>query len=114
MASIEFAARPAMANRMVVIVFRNSLESDVMAVLREMGVDAFTGLPEVHGTGETGDAFAAFGAQGANGMVLAALDHLDAARLVRALRGFRDRAADRQRGAPIPLKVFVLPCIQAV
>ena len=99
---------------MVVIIFRSSLETDVMAVLTEEGVATFTGLRDVRGTGEAGRAFAAFGAPADNGMILAALSRLDASRLIRALRRFRDQACKRQRGAPIPLRVFLLPCTQAV
>ena len=43
-----------------------------------------------------------------------ALADTDAARLVDGLRPFRDEAETRQRGAEIPLRAFVLPCIQAI
>ena len=39
---------------------------------------------------------------------------LEAARLVRGLAAFRDTARARQDGATIPLRVFVLPCDQAL
>jgi len=58
--------------QMVMIVFRNSLEDEVL------------------------------------------LEDSDAARLVRGLAAFRDTTRARQDGATIPLRVFVLPCDQAL
>jgi hypothetical protein len=100
--------------RMVMIVFRNSLEDDVLAVLRGLDVIAYTDLPKVFGVGEAGMAFHSFTWPGFNSMILAALEDSDAARLVRGLAAFRDTARARQDGATIPLRVFVLPCDQAL
>jgi hypothetical protein len=100
--------------QMVMIVFRNSLEKDVLAVLRELDVAAYTDLPKVFGVGEAGMAFHSFTWPGFNSMILAALDDVHASQLVRALENFRDSARARQEGATIPLRVFVLPCTQAI
>jgi hypothetical protein len=100
--------------QMVMIVFRNSLEEDVLSVLRELDVTAYTDLPKVFGVGEAGIAFHSFTWPGFNSMILAALEDRDAARLVRGLVTFHDTARARQDGATIPLRVFVLPCDQAL
>jgi hypothetical protein len=100
--------------QMVMIVFRNSLEDDVLAVLRALDVVAYTDFPKVFGVGEAGMAFHSFTWPGFNSMILAALEDSDAARLVRGLAAFRDSARARQDGAAIPLRAFVFPCDQAV
>jgi hypothetical protein len=100
--------------QMLMIVFRNSLEEEVLGVLRELDVAAYTDLPKVFGVGEAGMAFHSFTWPGFNSMILAALDDPDARQLARALEDFRDAAQARQDGATIPLRVFVLPCTQAV
>jgi hypothetical protein len=46
-------------------------------------------------------------------VILAALARVQAAALVRALVAFRSRATARQKGAEVPMRVFVVPCIQA-
>lgn len=103
--------------KMLMIVFRESLEEDVMKVLKELGVTAFTELPSVIGAGETRAAFQAFrslvSAQ-SNSMVLTALADEDAEKVIAGLHAYRDRSAQRQHGAYIPLRVFTLPCDQVV
>jgi hypothetical protein len=107
-------SRMATDMQMVMIVFRNSLEDEVLAVLRGLDVIAYTDLPKVFGVGEAGMAFHSFVWPGFNSIILAALEDGDAARLVRGLVTFRDAARARQDGATIPLRVFVLPCDQAL
>lgn len=99
---------------MLLIVFRSSLESDVLALLRDLRVKAFTNVPEVLGAGEAGIALHSFPWPGSNSMILIALDEREAERVVAAVRGLYDRMASAQRGVSIPLRVFVVPCIQAI
>lgn len=99
---------------MVAIIFRKSLEHDVLAVLRACEVHTFTRVPEVWGAGETGVAFHTFVRPGFNAMVLVALAETEAARVVAALRRFRDAAAAQQQGAKVPLHLFLLPCEQVL
>ncbi len=99
---------------MVVIVFRKSLEVEVLALLRASHIDSYTDIAEVLGAGTTGPALHTFARPGYNSLILAALPESDADRLVRALRTFRDAAEARQHGAPVPLHVFVLPCEQVI
>jgi len=100
--------------QMVLIVFRSSLEDDVLGVLDHEDVRAFTVLPQTLGVGEAGRALHSFPWPGSNVMILAALDDQRATRLVKRLVAFRDRSAARQRARSIPLRVFVLPCRQAL
>jgi hypothetical protein len=100
--------------QMVAVIFRKSLENEIFAVLRSSGVHAFTDIAEVLGAGEAGVAFNSFTRPGVNSLVLAALDDADAQRLVQALRGYRDGAMAQRGGAAVPMRVFVLPCEQAV
>jgi hypothetical protein len=99
---------------MVLIVFRSSLEGDVLGALDDAGVEAFTMLPHALGVGEAGRAMHAFPWPGFNSVILAAVAEQQALRLVERLAALHDRSAARQGGAPIPLRVFTLPCVQAV
>ncbi len=100
--------------QMVVAIFRQSLETEILAVLRACEVRTFTDIAEVLGVGETGPALHTLSRPGFNSMVLAALAEPEAERVIAALRGFRDRCAVRRRGAGVPLHVFVLPCEQVL
>jgi hypothetical protein len=99
---------------MLLIVFRESLEEEIHALLNDHGVKAFTELHKVVGTGETGAAFHSFSWPGVNEMILTALQDDQAERMVEGLKAFRDERLQEQHGAKIPMHVFVLPCVQAV
>lgn len=100
--------------KMLMIVFRQSLEEDLMKVLKELGVKAFTEVPSVVGSGDAGTAFHAFVSPQANSIVLTALTEEQADQVIKGLQAYRDSLADRQHGAYIPLRVFALPCEQVV
>jgi hypothetical protein len=100
--------------QMVLIAFRSSLEGDVLGALEDVGVGAFTVLPHALGVGEAGRALHAFPWPGFNSVILAAVGEPQALRLVERLVALHDRSAARQGGARIPLRVFTLPCVQAI
>ncbi|OLC42728.1 MAG: hypothetical protein AUH74_03735 [Nitrospirae bacterium 13_1_40CM_4_62_6] len=100
--------------KMLLIVFRDSLEDEIVVLLKEFNVKAFTELHKVGGTGETGDAFHSFASPGVNTMILTALAEDQAERVVKGLKAFRDQLAKQQQGAKIPIRVFVFPCEQVV
>ncbi len=100
--------------KMLLIVFRDSLEEEIHGLLKELSVNAFTELHKVGGTGETGAAFHSFAWPGMNALVLTALPEDQADRVVEGLKGFRDQRTQQQHGVKIPLRVFVLPCLQVV
>jgi hypothetical protein len=97
---------------MLMIVCRSSLLEDLLGELGELGVSATTQLPNVHGVGQVGSALGSFPAPASNAVVLVALEDADADRVAVGIRGYRDRMVARQRGAPVPLRVFMLPCDQ--
>jgi hypothetical protein len=103
-----------MPMKMLLIVFRDSLEDEILVLLKELDVKAFTELQKVGGIGETGAAFHSFASPGANSMILTALAEDQAERVVDGLKTFRDQLAQQQKGMKIPLRVFVLPCLQVV
>ena len=100
--------------KMLLIVFRDSLEEEVLELLRTFGVKAFTELHKVDGTGEAGAAFHSFAWPGGNSMILAAVSDAQADLVIKGLRGFRDTRVRQQKGMKVPLRVFVLPCLEAV
>lgn len=100
--------------KMVMIVFRDALTEQVMAILRDREVRAYTLFPEVSGVGSTGVATGTFSSAGSNSMVLAALPKEQADEVVGELKAFHDGLADEHPAGKIPLHVFVLPCIQVV
>lgn len=100
--------------KILMIVFRSSMDADVFAVLAKLGVDAFTDVPKVFGLGESGRAFASFEDPGSNSMILAAVEDDELARIVDGLRDFRARSTRDRQGPKLPLRAFVLPCVQAL
>jgi nitrogen regulatory protein PII len=100
--------------KMLMIVFRESLEEEILRLLKELGVKAFTELPSVVGAGEAGAAFHSFTSPGANSIVLTALSEDQTDRVVKGLHAYRDQLSQRQHGAAIPLRAFILPCEQVV
>ena len=99
---------------MLMIVSRSSLLDDLVALLGKLGVDASTRLPEVHGTGEAGAALGTFESPASNSVILAALEDDRARRALAELEAFRDRSAGLRPGGKLALRVFVLPCTQAL
>ena len=96
--------------KMLLLVFRQSLDQDLQKLLKDLDVKAFTEAPKVFGMGEAGTAFKSFAWPGFNSLILAAMEEEQADRVVARLRAFRDQLAQRQHGAKIPMRVFILPC----
>lgn len=95
--------------KMLMIVFRQSLEDDLQKLLQSLDVKAFTEAPKVFGIGEAGTALGSMGA-GSNSMILAAMENQQADQVTKQLQTFRDHLLERQHGAKIPMRVFALPC----
>jgi len=100
--------------QMLMIVSRSSLLEDLLELLAGLGVDATTQLPDVHGVGKAGAALGTFESPASNALVFAALEDERALKVVAELTAFRDRSAARRPGARMALRVFVLPCTQAL
>lgn len=100
--------------KMLLIIFRDSLEEEIHGLLKEHDVKAFTELHKVAGTGETGAAFHSFAWPGLNALVLTALPDDQAEQVAKGLKEFRDQRIQQQHGVKVPLHAFVLPCLQVV
>ena len=100
--------------KLLLVIYRQSLEDDVRDLLRDLDVKAFTEAPKVLGIGEAGEANSSFEWPGCNSLILAAMEEDQASRVIRELEAFRDRLSKRQNGAKVPMRVFALPCEQAV
>jgi hypothetical protein len=95
---------------MLLLVFRHSLDEEILQLLKEMDVKSFTEAPKVFGMGEAGTAFSSMAWPGSNCMILAAMEDEQATRVVARLRDFRDRLSKQQSKNKIPIRVFSLPC----
>ena len=100
--------------KMIVIVFRQSLDHDLLNLLETLDVKAFTQAPEVWGQGESGHAFGSFSWPGCNSLLLAAMPDARIAEILSAIRRFRDDLSRNQHGASVPLHVFTVPCEQVL
>ncbi len=96
--------------KMLVLIFRESLEQDVLQLLEELDVKGFTEAPKLQGRGETGKTFQTFGWPGYNAMILAAMEEEQAEHVIKRLKTFSHAAQRRQRVAKIPLRLFAVPC----
>lgn len=100
--------------RMLVITFRDSLEQEIHDLLKHEGIKAYTVIPSVQGMGETGPAFGTLTSAGKNAMIFLTLPKERAQQIVVAFTEARDQMAERQHGAKIPMRLFVLPCEQMI
>ena len=96
--------------QMVVMTFRSSLEGEVLKMLKAERL-SFTFVEKAHGKGESGHDLDSIFGSGINTMLFAGIQD-------EQLSGFRDRIHTWQRKltgegkVPLPLHLFVLPCIQ--
>jgi hypothetical protein len=95
---------------MLLLVFRYSLDEEILRLLKELNVKSFTEAPKVFGMGEAGTAFNSMDWPGSNCMILSAMEDEQATRVVAGLREFRDRLIKQQRNNKIPIRVFAFPC----
>ena len=100
--------------KMLLIIFRSSLEDELCRLLNKLGVTAYTEVTKVGGKGETGAALNTLTWPGGNTMILAALTEDHADRVVEGVRVFRDESAQQRSASQVPLRVFALPCVQEV
>lgn len=96
--------------KMLVLVFRQSLESDLMKVLNDLEVKAFTQASKMEGMGETGTTLHSYGRSGHNSMILAAMEDEKAEQVAKRLKTFFNIAQRQQQGGKIPLRLFAIPC----
>jgi nitrogen regulatory protein PII len=100
--------------KMLMVVFRDSLQDEVLTLLQGCDVKAFTLVQNVAGAGEAGSALGSFASPGINSMLLVVLPPEQADRSVEALKNYRDGLAEDHPTHKVPIRAFVLPCAQVV
>ncbi|MFO0699192.1 MAG: hypothetical protein U0236_08190 [Nitrospira sp.] len=99
----------------LIIVARDSMLTDLEALLHENGGAAYTILSNVRGKGITGRGHETFLSPGINTIIFTVLqpDQVDrAVSALKALQAGRNKAARKDQ--PVPLKVFWFPCEEHV
>ena len=96
--------------KMVMVVYRHSLDQDIRRLLKQLDVTNFTEAPKVFGIGEAGLAFDSSTWPGHHAIILSAMEELQADRVIEVLKEFRDHMVQLRGGTKIPMRVFVLPC----
>jgi nitrogen regulatory protein PII len=100
--------------KMLMVVFRDSLQDEILMLLKDCDVKAYTLVQNVAGAGETGVALGSFSSPGINSMLLVVLPREQADRSVEALQAYRDSLAEEHPAHKVPIRAFVLPCEQVV
>jgi len=100
--------------QMLIVVFRESLQDEVLTLLQDCDVKAFTLVQNVAGAGETGRVLGSFASPGLNAMLFVVLQKDQAERSVEVLKAFRDGLAEDHPAHKAPIRVFILPCTQVV
>jgi len=95
--------------KMLLIVARDSMLSMLEKLLRDNGINAYTIISDVKGTGLTGKVDGAFLKPDINSIIFSVLPSDQADRAASALT-----ALHTTQGQPVPLKVFTLPCEEHV
>jgi hypothetical protein len=100
--------------KMLMLVYRQSLDHELRLLFKELGVKGFTEAPKVFGVGEAGTAFSSSGPAadwpGYNSMILAAMEDEQAKTVAASLKNFSDRLAKHRNGQKVPMRLFLLPC----
>lgn len=100
--------------KMLFLTFRDSLQDEMLAFLKNQQIHAYTYIPKVHGAGETGDAFGSFLTHGENALVMVTLPDEHAGQAIEAFRLLRKFLSTRQQGATIPVRLMVVPCEELI
>ena len=99
---------------MLIVVFREALQAEILTLLQECDVKAFTLIQNVVGAGETGLALGSFDAPGLNSMLFIVLPKAHAERSIEVLRTFSEALKKDHPAHRAPIHAFVLPCNQVV
>lgn len=95
--------------KMLIIVARDSMLSELEELLRANGISGYTILSHVLGKGLTGRVYGSFLQPDINSIIFAVLPSDQADRAVSALAALHTARLATQ-GQPVPLKVFTFPC----
>ena len=94
--------------KMLMIVARDSMLSELEKLLRENGISAYTIINNVMGKGLTGKVHGTFLQPDINSIIFSVLPSDQAERAVSALTALHKDLTTH--GQPLSLKVFTLPC----
>ena len=98
--------------KMLMIVARDSMLSELEELLRDNGISAYTIINKVMGQGLTGKLYGTFLHPDINSIIFSVLSSDQAERAVSALTArYKSLTTHAQ---PVPLKVFTLPCEEHV
>jgi nitrogen regulatory protein PII len=98
--------------KMLHIVCGEKLEEETLALLKDLGIEGYTMISGVGGSGQTGMVSGTGGSTDRNTLFIVALedDHIHMTQVLIAVREIHARHVHGYRGLEIPLKVFLLPC----
>jgi hypothetical protein len=96
--------------QMVMMVFRTSLESEVLPLVEQEQLP-FTRLDSAKGKGGTGSVSGSESWEGTNTVLLLAIPDERLSRFRERVHQFQDRL-DAHASVGVPFHIFVLPCIQ--
>lgn len=99
---------------MLVIALRESLEDDVLCLLKQRDVQAFTVIPRVTGTGSSGTVTDSPFFPGSNEMVVVVLPDDQAEQTIEDIQSFCQARARTHPRSKANIRVFTLPCAQAL
>ena len=99
--------------KMLIIVARESMLSELEELLRDIGINAYTILSNVKGKGVTGRVHGTFYHPDINSIIFSVLSGDQAQMAVSTLTALLARCVTSY-GQPVPLKVFTFPCEEHV
>jgi nitrogen regulatory protein PII len=103
--------------KMLIIMFRATLESQLLEVLKKQGVEAYSEMYNVHGMGETGRVSENYGWTdwpGTNSMFIVVLPEDRAENLVAEIKQLRGGGENDPHRPKLPLRLFVQDCVQHI
>ena len=101
--------------KMLMIVARDSMMTELEALLHKNGVNAYSVINKVEGEGRTGKVGAFHhsvytGSTHFNLMIIAVLQPDEAEKVIGALKAFHAARKKAEKAEPMPLKLFAFPC----
>ena len=96
--------------KMLTIVCREQFEDELLVVFNTLGINGYTVVHGVGGSGETGAVSVTHTKHDRNKLLLVALDDDRMAGLIQAVRQLQARLVEERMGHPIPFKAFLQPC----
>lgn len=99
--------------RLLLIVFPETYEEEIISLLERCGIHAWTEIQHLHGAGEAGKVFGDRIWPGENSALMAVIPEQMADQVVAELKGYHDRQEATFRH-PFGMRVFSMACEQLV